>query len=168
MLEFYGFQGVSSGESIEISTVSNFPHASRHWFTRFDHNHLRITRIIRSLRVLGLEQNARAFFRALSSVNDQFKGRLSIRSVDYWRRAALRSLHIAPDVDDDDATTGEYFLLEFETNQAAKLSSGHPNTRGEVLEETPHTAATEQRTEQAGGEPTEEEVLKATACPVPE
>jgi hypothetical protein len=168
MLDFYGFQGVPSGESIEVLAVPNFPQASRHWFIRFDHNHLRITRIIRSLRILGLEQNGVAFFHALSRVNNQFKGRLSTRSVEYWRRAALRPLHIAPDVDDDDSTTGEQFLVDFEASRAIDLGSEPTKNRNEVSETAGENSDSGKRIEQVAGELTEEETSNGISCPVPE
>jgi hypothetical protein len=79
-----------------------------------DHNHLRITRIIRSLRVLGLEEEALAFFHALKRVQES--SIISPRSLMYWSRATFRPLNLAPDVesDDEDGLRGPKFLRDFE------------------------------------------------------
>ena len=79
--------------------------------TRFDHNHLRITRIIRSLRVLGLEKAALAFHSAL--IANDFKRRVSDRTLIFWERAAKRPLHLAPEEGDEDAE-GVKWLRELE------------------------------------------------------
>jgi len=88
--------------------------ASENWVCMFDHNHLRITRIIRSLRVLGLEEEARVFFEALKSVQES--SNISQRSLMYWTRAAIRPLDISPEVEPGDENTvrGPRFLREFE------------------------------------------------------
>ncbi|KAH7401185.1 opioid growth factor receptor conserved region-domain-containing protein [Pyrenochaeta sp. MPI-SDFR-AT-0127] len=73
--------------------------ASRNWAVRFDHNHLRITRILRCLRVLGLQTECDAFYVALKNVFDDPTIYISERSMMYWKRAVTRPLHIAPDDD---------------------------------------------------------------------
>ncbi|KAF2481375.1 opioid growth factor receptor conserved domain-containing protein, partial [Neohortaea acidophila] len=98
MLEFYGF--TTSPQSQHTDTISivrgaNFQGASKAtWRTRMDHNHLRISRILRSLRVLGLDAEAKAFYDALLE-NDR-DGSVSQRSKLYWQRAVERGLHLAP------------------------------------------------------------------------
>jgi hypothetical protein len=89
-----------------------------------DHNHLRITRIIRSLRVLGLEDEAHAFRAALEENGTH----TSNRSREFWRRAAERSLNLRPDLeiaDESDHSIGPKFLREFEqkrkTMEVAKM-----------------------------------------------
>lgn len=76
MLGFYGFElefrgfrdGSDVDEEIVIIKGSNFFSRKGNWVRGFNHNHLRITRILRSLRVLGLEDEAKAFFGALEGV----------------------------------------------------------------------------------------------------
>jgi hypothetical protein len=105
MLAFYGLQfgAVTDGESQK--TVTRGPHfatASRNWVTRFDHNHLRMTRILRSLRVLGLEGEAAALHKFLST-DEKVTSSVSPRSQMYWRRAAERDLYLPPDEEGEDA-----------------------------------------------------------------
>lgn len=121
ILAFYGLEqrtsdtdsGTTEDVVLEIVKAPNFNKASRNWVTVFDHNHLRITRIIRCLRVLGLEQEAEAFFHALESVYQSCGGSISKRSLIFWTRAARRPLWLAPEVNDL-GQPGKGFLWEFE------------------------------------------------------
>ena len=62
-----------------------------------DHNHLRITRILRCLRVLGLEKQSEEFYKALREVFNDPKIRIGERSMVFWTRAVREPLYIAPD-----------------------------------------------------------------------
>jgi len=111
----------SSETLLVIRPGSNYPLHSRNWNTRFDHNHLRITRIIRSLRILGLEAEAQAFYRALRET----PSKVSSTSKMYWQRAAERELHIPPDMSDERADSGHGkvgigWLLVWEEEQRAR------------------------------------------------
>lgn len=92
---------VSSSDYI-IIPGDNWPKASRNWCVRFDHNHLRITRILRCLRVLGLQKESEAFFAALKRVYDNPAIGISARSLEFWTRAAERPLHLPPDDMEDE------------------------------------------------------------------
>ncbi len=68
---------------------------SRHWITPGNHNHLRITRILKCLRLVGLEEEAREFFAWLSSTYDEERRKprpgITARSFEFWSNAvALR------------------------------------------------------------------------------
>ncbi|KAF1364513.1 hypothetical protein EJ07DRAFT_100101 [Lizonia empirigonia] len=78
----------------------NWRKASRNWCVRFDHNHLRITRILRCLRVLGLQTECDAFFTALKDVYNDPSVSISERTMEFWTRAVERPLYIAPDNDE--------------------------------------------------------------------
>ncbi|KAJ4991798.1 hypothetical protein SVAN01_02648 [Stagonosporopsis vannaccii] len=75
----------------------NWREASRNWCVRFDHNHLRITRILRCLRVLGLQNESKAFFDALKRVYNEPAVGIGARSLEFWTRAVERPLHLPPD-----------------------------------------------------------------------
>lgn len=102
---------------LTVSKVKPGPNIDAHsqfWNTQFDHNHLRITRIIRCLRVLGLEDEAKAFYSTMSRA-----GTVSSRSRMYWKRAVERQLNIAPHIDDSRADPenerlGVAWLFEYE------------------------------------------------------
>ena len=88
MLAFYGF-------ALERDTVvegQQFAAASRNWLHAGNHNHLRLTRMLRSLRVLGLGHEAALLWEALRSVSERERaaGRRTIttETVSFWRQAA--------------------------------------------------------------------------------
>jgi hypothetical protein len=97
MLRFYGFEQAGDGQVIE---AANFKNRARNWLTPGNHNHLRITRIIRSTRLLGLESESAAFFDALKALYATQQGSSNISRItySYWRQAsqpevALRMEH---------------------------------------------------------------------------
>lgn len=108
MAEFYGFElhdespmNKPNDDDIHLRKRADFKSSFSNWVTRFDHNHLRITRIIRSLRVLGLPEYAQAFYAALQ--DEHITGVVSAKSQMFWRRAAERPLHLPPDEEDEKA-----------------------------------------------------------------
>lgn len=90
MMNFYGLEA-SSGEQIVVNPAAIFDSKSRIWLSPGNHNHLRITRILRCLTILGLESEAKAFFECLSEI---YKGEqnkpipaISDETMRYWRAA---------------------------------------------------------------------------------
>jgi hypothetical protein len=59
----------------------------RHWLTAHDHNHLRITRIVRSLDTLVGREDAKAFLAAILAENAAAGGPVNPTSLRYWREA---------------------------------------------------------------------------------
>jgi len=104
-LEFYGF-AVGEGE---IVRAENWDRKAENWWRRFDHNHLRITRIIRCLRVLGLDREAKMFWEALVAAKRKLGGWDAPGETSYmfWRRAARRKIWIAPEEEDEAEEEGE-------------------------------------------------------------
>ena len=102
-----------TNDRYQIVRGPNWRTASKNWAGYMDHNHLRITRIIRCLRVLGLQRESEAFFAALKRVAEDPKIRISNRSVEYWTRAAELPLHIPPSEGDDECE----WLKEWESEQ---------------------------------------------------
>ncbi|MFH6784014.1 MULTISPECIES: opioid growth factor receptor-related protein [Methylobacterium] len=60
---------------------------TRRWLTAYDHNHLRITRILTSLRDLVGQDEAKAFHEDILSLNEAAGSPVNPESLDYWRRA---------------------------------------------------------------------------------
>lgn len=91
MLRFYGLV-----EENAIERRPAFAVHARNWLTPGNHNHLRITRILRCLRVLGLEAEAQAFWEFLRCLYDDESaaGRNTItgRTFAFWERAATAPL----------------------------------------------------------------------------
>lgn len=57
------------------------------WLRQYDHNHLRITRIIQSLSLLVNEKTAREFAQVVMGLNAQTGYPVNIESVQYWNKA---------------------------------------------------------------------------------
>jgi hypothetical protein len=64
-----------------------FYRATDHWLVPFDHNHLRITRIVRSLRLLVGDAEADAFRAAVLERVRETGGPINARSLGYWAEA---------------------------------------------------------------------------------
>lgn len=71
--------------------MRRFYAASRHWIAAGNHNHLRITRILKCLMLTGLEAEARDFFAWLTEIYQEERGKanpgISARSYAFWREA---------------------------------------------------------------------------------
>ncbi len=83
MLEFYGFHR----EHQEILPKGDFAQRSIYWLNPGNHNYLRISRILKSLRLLGMEGYAELFFKALSRVYSENPEAIG-DSFSYWQKAA--------------------------------------------------------------------------------
>ena len=64
-----------------------FYRATHDWMMPNDHNHLRITRIIRSLRLLRGDDEADAFRNAILALVEAARAPISARSRGYWSTA---------------------------------------------------------------------------------
>ena len=90
MLKFYGLE-VDCAEEIKVTRAPNFTAKATIWLSPGNHNHLRITRILRCLSLLGLEAEAKAFFDCLSEIYEDEQSRplpaISTETILYWGRA---------------------------------------------------------------------------------
>lgn len=90
MMDFYGLD-VRSGEQVTVNRTSNFAAKATVWLSPGNHNHLRITRILRCLSLLGLEAEAKAFFDCLSEIYEDEQNKplpaISDETMLYWRKA---------------------------------------------------------------------------------
>jgi hypothetical protein len=87
MSAFYGF-ALEGDRAIE---GPRFGAASRNWLHAGNHNHLRLTRMLRSLRVLGLEHEAEMLWEALRALYERESGsgrRITAETDAFWRQAA--------------------------------------------------------------------------------
>lgn len=106
MASFYAFNVSGTKEEPTLQPKESFVKLARQtWLTRMDHNHLRITRIIRCMRILGLETAATNFYDALRKNEG---GKVSERSLMYWERAVKRPLHLPPDESNENAMGVEW------------------------------------------------------------
>jgi hypothetical protein len=66
-----------------LARMRRFYEGSAHWISPGNHNYLRITRILKCLKLLGLDADAAAFFQYLEG----FEARVPARSFEFWRDA---------------------------------------------------------------------------------
>jgi hypothetical protein len=89
MLRFYGFETARAADGgLRIGQTKEFSERSRNWITPHNHNHLRLTRILESTRLLGCEEFSRALLTSLEEISILHVNEISIRTVDFWRNAA--------------------------------------------------------------------------------
>lgn len=84
MLRFYGLE---LRDGPVVARAGNFAERSADWLTPNNHNHLRITRILRCCTLLGLAEEARAFLAALEEIYREHPRSITARSAEFWRGA---------------------------------------------------------------------------------
>jgi hypothetical protein len=84
MLRFYGFDIDASGRHPRITRSARWHERSPEWLHAGNHNLLRLTRIIRSLALLGQGGLAGALYEALKK---ECEGRVSAVTLGYWKEA---------------------------------------------------------------------------------
>ncbi len=89
MLTFYGFSlDDGGGDGPVVRRAANFETCHATWDTRGNHNFLRITRILKSLSLFGLETHARAFLAELETLYRADRNtRNDATTWQYWRTA---------------------------------------------------------------------------------
>ncbi|HLO49429.1 MAG TPA: opioid growth factor receptor-related protein [Kamptonema sp.] len=88
ILKFYGLQlNDQRSNEIEITKSDEYPQRKLEWINRFNHNYLRITRILTSLTVLGLKPYAQAFLKCLDDIYQEESDRIGSDSYTYWKKA---------------------------------------------------------------------------------
>ena len=65
MLQFYGLDLADGGAGVEVVRAAHFNERSRLWLTHGNHNFLRISRILRSLALLGCSHSSRKSMRSI-------------------------------------------------------------------------------------------------------
>jgi len=87
MLGFYGFSIDRHGDPLIIRPGKDFPTRATIWLTPGNHNFLRISRILRCLSLLGLQDVALAWLSALEVLHGQHKGVIGSATLGYWQQA---------------------------------------------------------------------------------
>jgi hypothetical protein len=84
---FLAFLGLTRGPDGIVPAEDFEPKRWR--FTEPNHNWLRITRVLASLRLLGLGDQSEAFHRGLERLIEEGKARISAETRAYWKNAAF-------------------------------------------------------------------------------
>ncbi|WP_232432181.1 opioid growth factor receptor-related protein [Chamaesiphon minutus] len=86
MLRFYGLQ-FSNLVPGQIERSSTYPTRKQEWVNVFDHNYLRITRILKCLIILGCVDVARSLYNCLRQIYREEGDLISSETFQYWTDA---------------------------------------------------------------------------------
>lgn len=88
MLQFYGLDLYDREGRVEVVRSAGFDKSRKYWLTKGNHNFLRISRIVRSLTLLGCHRYAAAFLECLERIYAEHHETVGSTTIGYWRRAA--------------------------------------------------------------------------------
>ncbi|MFI5075963.1 MAG: opioid growth factor receptor-related protein [Vicinamibacteria bacterium] len=92
MLDFYGLALESDGNGTpRIERARDYAQKSAGRQRPGDHNHLRLTRILTSARLLGLDDHSRALYRCLAAIARDHPHAVSATTLAYWQRSTASS-----------------------------------------------------------------------------
>ena len=88
MLGFYGLKcyETESGKIVVEKSEAD-PIRKREWICLFNHNYLRIIRILKCLVTFGLQAEAEAFYECLSQLYQEDSDRIGGETFQYWTKA---------------------------------------------------------------------------------
>ncbi|TAG11139.1 MAG: hypothetical protein EAZ42_01570 [Verrucomicrobia bacterium] len=100
MLNFFGFMPGLDPARPEVKEVlfrvigqydesDNWPLHYHPWLRKGNHNQLRITRMLRSMTLLGRHELALSFLDALLEFGDHEEGLLEPKTMDFWKKAVV-------------------------------------------------------------------------------
>lgn len=81
MLAFYGL----GRDATRIVRAPSFDERARNWLHPGNHNHLRLSRILRTLALLGRPDDAAALLECLEAIARDFPDRVTATTLRYWR-----------------------------------------------------------------------------------
>jgi hypothetical protein len=89
MLGFFGLElaGTRDGSPVSVGRAGHFDERSQVWLRAGNHNFLRISRMLRSLTLLGCPSHASAFLQCLEKINGENPEAIGSTTLGYWRRA---------------------------------------------------------------------------------
>jgi hypothetical protein len=88
LLKFYGFSLNESENTPIIKKGNNFNDRIKYWMTNSNHNFQRITRILKFLKLMGMENYASSFFNELQNLyNNGYDNIIEKYTYDYWNNA---------------------------------------------------------------------------------
>ena len=85
MLDFYGLE-YTDGQVVE---TIYFAESAKKWCTPQNHNFLRFTRILKSLRLFGLKKESTALFKELRKIYRERYRIIGKKTYLYWKDAAM-------------------------------------------------------------------------------
>jgi hypothetical protein len=90
MLAFYGYS-INLLSPTEVEGTGDWDEQSEHWLTPGNHNQMRITRMLRSMYLLGRAPLARSWQRSLFAVGKAHPEAVSMGTLRFWAEAVPAS-----------------------------------------------------------------------------
>jgi hypothetical protein len=88
MLRLYGLQRHDNLEGkVVIDRSPDYPNRKPKWVCLFDHNYLRITRILKCLMIFDLPEEAQAFYGCLQQIYRENSDQIGGKTFHYWTEA---------------------------------------------------------------------------------
>jgi hypothetical protein len=91
MLAFYGLELDETEAAPAVRRAASWDERSAVWLRRGNHNHLRLTRILKSLMILGQPALAGALYNRLREEANRTPDRISAVTLEYWTDAIRKS-----------------------------------------------------------------------------
>lgn len=89
MLRFYGLEmNDIEARYIDITFSEDYESRKEVWLRKYNHNYLRLTRILKCLMILGLEEYAEALFECLLKIYDVEGDKIGYETLQFWTDAA--------------------------------------------------------------------------------
>lgn len=93
VLEKFEIEEIRSSNIAKINIINasqwylSFLKRQNHWIRDYDHNHLRITRVIKSLRLLVSNESADSFFDDIKNQLRDHIHKIDVKAVRFWNNA---------------------------------------------------------------------------------
>lgn len=87
MMHFYSMVLKETPQGFELLLPAN--PQTLHWMTADNHNHRRLSRILASLKIMGLDAHVTALWQGLQKLAVQYPQAISSATVTHWRLAAM-------------------------------------------------------------------------------
>lgn len=85
MLQFYGVVLKESPQGLQL--IIPYDIRQHHWMTRDNHNHRRLSRIMTSMQLFGLENQVRALWQGLQQLVQEYPQAFTPETQQYWLHA---------------------------------------------------------------------------------
>jgi hypothetical protein len=93
MLSFFGLELIDTGGAwVSVGKAQHFDERRQVWLHAGNHNFLRISRILRSLTLLGCSRYATAFLECLEGIYAENAETIGSTTMGYWRRAVTTKI----------------------------------------------------------------------------
>ena len=77
----------AENETVAITRSEDYESRREVWLTKYNHNYLRLTRILKCLMIFDLEEFAEALYECLQEIYDEEGDKIGAETFQYWTDA---------------------------------------------------------------------------------